>query len=138
MKHVTLYICVCSPSRFSASLSWNIGIILGAKIYFTDHRTTDTIQLFVPIKREIFRSLLFQNKSQWRGILVGLLDKYSHLSSCISLKWTLSCEKTSLQCQNPSIKTNSLCWSALPWTSFSFLQVNQWKQAEWFLTIMCK
>ena len=37
------------------------------------------IQLFVPIKRNLFRSLLLQNKSQRRGVLQGLLDKYSLL-----------------------------------------------------------
>ena len=35
-------------------------------------------------------SILFRNKSQRRGILQRLLDKYSHLFICISLKQTSS------------------------------------------------
>ena len=58
------YLCSSSPSsRFSTSLIRNIGE-LGAKKYFRDHRTADTTQLFVPIKRKFLRSIPFQNKSQ--------------------------------------------------------------------------
>ena len=56
----------CCPCD-SASLIRNIGEF-GAKNYFTDHRTANGIQLFVPIKRKFFGSILFQNKSQRRGI----------------------------------------------------------------------
>ena len=90
MKHIMLCICVCSsPSCFSANLIQNIGKFR-AKKNFIDHQTANAIELFVPIKRKFFGSLLFQNKLQRRGIPQGLLDKYSHLFICISLKWTLS------------------------------------------------
>ena len=39
-----------------------------SKNYFTDHLTANTIQLFVHIKRKFFGSILFQDKSQRRGI----------------------------------------------------------------------
>ena len=60
MKGKTL----CDCLRFSsccdfASLIRNIGEF-GAKNYFTGHRTSNTIKLFVPIKRKFFRSILFQ------------------------------------------------------------------------------
>ena len=89
----------------------------GAKKCYIDHWTANAIQLFVPIKRKFFESILFQKKLQRRGIPQGLRDKYSHLFICIS--------KTCLYCQNPNIRTNSLCCSALLWTSFCFLHVNQ-------------
>ena len=60
--------------------------ILGNTEQQTDHRTANTIQLFIPIKRKFFGPILFQIKSQWRGIPQGLLDKYRHLFICISLK----------------------------------------------------
>ena len=59
------------------------------KKYFIDNRTVNAIQLLVPIKKNFLGSLLFQNKSQQRGIPQGLLDKYS-LFIGISLNWTLS------------------------------------------------
>ena len=62
----------------------------GAKNYFIDHQTVYAIQLFVPRKRKFLRSILFQKKSQGREIPQTLLDKYSHLFICISLKQTLS------------------------------------------------
>ena len=65
-ERITLcnYLCSSSPSsRFSTSLIRNIGE-LGAKKYFRDHRTADTTQLFVPIKRKFLGSIPFQNKSQ--------------------------------------------------------------------------
>ena len=118
LKRITLSICVCSsPScRFFATLALNLGKF-GAKKYFIEHRTANAIQLFVPTKRKSFGSLLFQNNSQRRGIPQGLLDKYSHLCICISLKWTLSSGQKPL--------TNTLCCSALLWSSFCFLWVNQ-------------
>ena len=87
--------------------------------------TVITIQLFVPVKRKFFWSILFQSKSQQTVIPYRLLDKYSHLFICISLKrdikyWT----KTCLHFQNHSIRTNNLCCSALIWVSLCFLQVN--------------
>ena len=69
MKRITLCNCLCSSSpssHFSASLIRNIGEF-GTTNYFTDHLTANKIQLFVPIKRKFFRSILLQNKSQERG-----------------------------------------------------------------------
>ena len=86
VKRITLCSCLCSSSScFPSSLIRNIGKF-GAKNYFTDHWTANTIQLFVPIERKLYWSILFQNKSQQRVILYRLLDKYSHLFICISLK----------------------------------------------------
>ena len=100
-KHITIYYCFCikcitlcigmccSHSNFFASLIQNIPEF-EAKKYFIDHQTANAIQLFVPTKRTFFGSLLFQNKLQQRGIPQKLLDKYSHLFICTSLRWTLS------------------------------------------------
>ena len=89
VKRITLCNCLCSSSCFSTSLIRNIGEF-GAKKYLTDHWTANTIQLFVPRERKFFWSILFQNKSQRRAIPYRLLDKYSHLFICTSLKETLS------------------------------------------------
>ena len=63
----------------------NIGEF-GVKKYFINHQTANTIQLIVPIKRKFFGSIIFQNKLEQRGVPQGLLDKYSHLFICSSLK----------------------------------------------------
>ena len=124
VKRIKLCNCLCSSSsRFSANLIQNIEVF-GAKKYFTDHSTANTIQLFVPTKRKFFGSILFQDKSQRRGIPQRLLDKYGHLFICISLKQTLTSGETCLHCQNSNIRTNSLFCRALFWTSFCFLHVN--------------
>ena len=68
VKRMTLGNGLCfSSSRFSTSLIRNNGEF-GAKDHFTDHRTANTIQLFVPIKKEILGGILFQSKSQLRRI----------------------------------------------------------------------
>ena len=88
---ITLCNCLCSSpssssrSRFSVTLVLNIGEF-GAKNYFTDHWTVNTIQLFAPTERKLFWSILFQNKSQRRVISYRLIDKYSHLFTCMSFK----------------------------------------------------
>ena len=88
------------------------------------------IQLFVHIKRKFFEPILFQNKSQQRGISQRLLDKprvylqprfYFHINKVDIKQWTITCH----HCQNPNIRTNSLSCSVLLWTSFCFLQVSQ-------------
>ena len=65
VKGIILCNCLCSSSflssRFSASIINNIREF-GEKNHFTDHRKANTIQLFVPIKRKFFESILFQNK----------------------------------------------------------------------------
>ena len=106
-------------------ITLNIGKF-GAKKYFIEHRTANAIQLFVPTKRKSFGSLLFQNNSQRRGIPQGLLDKYSHLCICISLKWTLSSGQKPL--------TNTLCFGQV----FVFCGLINKSVLEWFLLIMCK
>ena len=60
-KHVCSSSCSCD----SDSLIRNIGE-LGAKHYFTDHGTANTIQLFVPIKR-YFSGLFFCRTSRSEG-----------------------------------------------------------------------
>ena len=45
---------------------WNIGEF-GVKNYFGDHRTINTIHLFVPMKSKFFGSILFQNKVAAKG-----------------------------------------------------------------------
>ena len=90
VKRITLWNCLCSSpfSHFSANLIPNIKEF-GAKKDFTDHQTAITIPFFISIKRKFFGSILFLNKSQRRGIPQRLLDKYSHLFICKSLKQTL-------------------------------------------------
>ena len=53
----------------------------GAKEYFTDHQTANTIQLFVAITGSFFWSILLPNKLQRRGIPSWVVDKCSHLFS---------------------------------------------------------
>ena len=89
VKRITLCNCLCSSSCFSAGLIWNIGEF-GAKNYFTDYWTGNTIQWFVPIEMKLFWFILFQNKLQRRVIPYRLLDKYSHLFICTVLKETLN------------------------------------------------
>ena len=74
VKRVMLCNCLCSSpfSRFSARLIGDIREF-GAKIYFNEHRTTNTIKLFVPIKRKFLGSILFLNKSQQREFHKGYL-----------------------------------------------------------------
>ena len=59
--------CWYSSSRFSASLIWNIGEF-GAKKYFADHQTANTIQLIVTVKRKFFGSIFVWNKWLQSGI----------------------------------------------------------------------
>ena len=49
VKRIAHCNCRCSSFRFSASFIGNIGEF-GAKEYFTDHRTANTLKLFVSIK----------------------------------------------------------------------------------------
>ena len=58
----------------------------GAKTYFKDHWTANTIQLFVSTKGIFFWSILFLNKSQRRGIPQRLPDKCSNLFICTVVK----------------------------------------------------
>ena len=79
LKCITLCICLCfsSSSCFCASLIQYVSEFK-AKKYFIDHQMANTIQLFVPIKKEFFWSHFFQNNSQRREIPQALLCKYSH------------------------------------------------------------
>ena len=98
---VILCLCVMLLSCYVyLFMLWNLFVmehcsickqLLLTKKLFIDHQTANAIQLFVPIKRKFFGSLLFQNKLQRRGIPHRLLDKYSHLFICIQpLKFTLA------------------------------------------------
>ena len=139
MKRITLCNCLCSSSScFSASLIWNIGG-LGAKNYFTDHWTANTIQLSVPIDRKVFWSILFQNKSQRRVIPHRLLDEYSHLFICMSLKETLSSGQKPVY----TFKTKAseqIAFAAVFYFGqvFGFCKLINKSVLEWFLLIMCK
>ena len=89
-------------SRFSASLIREFG----AKNYFTDHRTDDTVLSFVPTKRTLFGSILVAVAQQPEATCPQrLLDKYSPFFISMSLKQTLnSRQKPVATCQNPNIK----------------------------------
>ena len=82
------------------------------------------IQLFIPIKRIFFGSILFQKKSQRRGIPQRLLDTYSDMLICISFKLTLS----SGRCQHPVVYFGQV---------FGFCRLINKSVLEWFL-LMCK
>ena len=95
VKRIRLCNCLCSSSspsssssRFPFRLIRNIEEF-GEKKYFTDHQTANKVQLFIPMIRKYFVSILFQNKSQRRGFPQRLLDKYNYLLILISLKKTL-------------------------------------------------
>ena len=118
VKRLKLCNCLCSSSsRFSANLIQNIEVF-GAKKYFTDHSTANTIQLFVPTKRKFSGSILFQDKSQRRGIPQRLLDKYGHLFICITLKQTLTSGEKPVYTVKILI-SEQIAFSAF-WTSFCF------------------
>ena len=143
MKRITLCNCLCSSpssscSRFSASLIRNIGEF-GAKNYFTDHWTVNTIQLFALCERKLFWSILFQNKSQRRVISYRLLDRYSHLFICTSLKETLSSGQKPVY----TFKTKAseqIAFAAVFYFGqvFGFCKLINKSVLEWFLLIMCK
>ena len=109
------------------------------KKYFKDHQTANAIQLFVPAKRKFLGSLLFQSKSQWRGILQGLLDKYSHLFICISLKWALSSGQKPV-CTVKILVSGQIAFAAVLYFGqvFVFFRLINESELEWFLLIMCK
>ena len=69
---VSLCSSYSSSSHFSASLIRNIEEF-GAKNYFTNYQAANTIQLFVPIKRNFFGSVLFQNNLRRRESPTGYL-----------------------------------------------------------------
>ena len=135
-----LCICMCSfpPFCFSGSLIWNIGEFRGKKC-FVDHWTPNAIQLFVPLKRKFFWSFLFQNKSQQRRIPWGLLDEYSHLFICISLKWTLSSGQKPV-CTVKILVSGQIAIAAVLYFGqvFVFCRLINKNVLELFLLIMCK
>ena len=52
--------CVCVKRKYRG--------ICSKKTSKRDHRTANTIQLFIPTKMKFYGYILFQNKSQGRGI----------------------------------------------------------------------
>ena len=58
----------------------------GAKIYFTDLRTANTIQFFVAIKGNFSGSSYLEQIAEKGEFLKRLLAKCSHQFICISLK----------------------------------------------------
>ena len=132
--------CMCSssPSRFSASLIQNIEE-LKTKKYFIDYQTADTIQLFLPIKRKLCTYILFQNKSQQKGIPQVLLDKYRDLFICISLKQTLSSGHKAVYTVKILISEQIAFAARLYFAQvFVFCRLINKSVLEWFLLIMCK
>ena len=140
VKRITLCNCLCSSSspssRFSASLIRNIEKF-GANNYFTDHRTANTIQLFVSIKMKFFGSILFQKKLQQKGIPQRLLDKYSHLFICISLKQTLGNGQKPVYNVKILI-SKQIALAAVLYFGQVFCRLINKSVMEWFLLIMCK
>ena len=139
VKRLTLCNCLCSSSsRFSASVIQNIREFR-ANNCFADHLTTNTIQLFVPIKRKFFMSIIFQNKSQRRVIPYRLLNKYSHLFFCISLKDTLSSGQKPVYTIK-TISSEQIVFAAKLYFEqvFVFCRLINKGVLEWFLLIMCK
>ena len=121
----------CQPYR-------SIGIF-GAKIYFIDHRRAIAIQLFVPTKTQFFGSLLFQNKSQRRGIPQALLDKYRHLSIWTSLKWILSSGQKHVYTIKILLSEQIVFAAALYFRQvFVFCKLINESELEWCLLIMYK
>ena len=133
-----LYIWSFPSSSFSASLIWNVGIFR-AKKYCIDHQTANAIQLFVPIKRKFFGSLLFLNKLQWRGIRQGLHDKYSHLFICMSLKWTFSSGQKPVYTVKILV-SEQIVFTAVLWFGqvFLFYRLINESKLECILLEMCK
>ena len=139
--------CLCSSSpfsssHFSASLIQNIREFRAKK--YIDHRTANTNQLFVPMNQKFFGSILFQNKPQQRGIRQGLLDKYSHLFICISLKQTLSSGQKSVYTVKILISEQIdfaavlYCEQVFVFCRLVFFRLINKSVLEWFLLIMCK
>ena len=141
MKYKTLCNCLCFCCCCccdSASLIWNIRES-GAKTFFTGHGTANTIELFVSIKTGFCWSILFQNKSQRRGISWRLLDKYSHLFICMSLKYTLNSEQK-LVYTVKIILSEHITFTAVLYFEqvFVFCRLINKSVWEWSLLIMCK
>ena len=134
VKRITLCNCLCSSSRFSASLIREFG----AKNYFADHLTAKTIQLFFPTKRKFFRSILFQDKTQRRRIPQRLLDKHSHLFICTSLKQSLSCGEKPVYTVKILLSEQKAFAAVLYFGQvFVFCRLINKNLSEWFLLIMC-
>ena len=110
-----------------------------SKKYFIDCQTANAVQLFVPIKRKFFSSHLFQNRSQRRGIPQGLLDKYSHLFLCMSIKWKLSSEQKPVYTVKILV-SEQIAFAAVLYFEqvFVFCRLINESMLEWSLLIMCK
>ena len=65
--HNALLLLVFFFLFFCQFFFWNIGEF-GAKNYFTDHQTANTIQLIVTLKRAFLGSIFVWNKWQWSRI----------------------------------------------------------------------
>ena len=107
--------------------------IWSKKHVYIDHQTANTIQLFVPIKRNFWGSM------QQRRILQGLLDKYRHLFICISLKQTLSSGQKPVYTVKIVISEQIAFATAFYFGQvFVFCRLINKSVLEWFLLIMCK
>ena len=96
-------------------------------------------QLIIPIKRNFFGSILLQNKSQQREIPQRLLDKYSQVLICMSLKQTLSSGLKPAYTVKILI-SKQLAFAAVVYFGqvCGFCKLINKSVLEWFLLIMCK
>ena len=67
--------------------------VFGVKKYFADHRTANTIQLFVSKKGHFLGLFFYRASRSEEEFQRGYFNKYSHLFICRSLKQTSSGRK---------------------------------------------
>ena len=137
VKYKTFCNCLCSSSSNSTGLIRNIGKF-GAKNYFIDYRTANTVQLFVSMKEIFFGSILYQNKAQQRRMPQRLLDKQSHLFICISLKQTSSSGQKPLYFDKILIEQITFAAALYFGQVLIFRRLINKSALEWFVLIMCK
>ena len=106
LKSITRCNCL-SPSVSSMPRIFQSIGESGAKKYFTDHRTANTVQLFVAIKGNLsglfFSWTMHTDGEIPRGYLINVATL--HIIVIDIKQWT----KTCLNCQSPGIRTNSPC-----------------------------
>ena len=132
VKRKILCNCLSSPSSScdSASLIRNIWEF-GKKIILQTIEQLIHFSFF-PINWKFFEFILFQNKSQRRGIPQILLDKYSHLFICTSLKQTSRTRQKPVYIVQTPISVQ--CFGQV----LVFYRLINKSVLQWFLLIMCK
>ena len=140
--HIMLCNFLCSSSspssHFRAIVNQNIGEFVPKK-NFIDYHTANTIQLFVPINRKFFGSIIFKSTFHQRGIPQWLLDKYCHLFICISLKLTLISGQK-LVYTVKTLMSEQIAFAAKLYFGqvFVFCRLISKSVFEWFLLMMCE